>query len=186
MPNMNIDHLYVPVKVLPNVIASSTMEKRKRPPLGAYIYARRTALGLTQKDAAAVAETTPAYWAQIENGTVKLPGAALRRGIAKALGVNHLDLLVAAGELTPDEAGVPPRSEPDALSAIHARLDPYLAELDPEELDHIERTAKLFAEGRRIRARQAADPSATAPTRSSDTDQPVALPDDDLDPLVRS
>lgn len=39
----------------------------------------------------------------IEHGRVTLPGAQKRRAIAKALGVSHEVLLVAAGELTPEE-----------------------------------------------------------------------------------
>lgn len=38
------------------------------------------------------------------DGGTKLPRADKRRALAKALGLSHLDLLVAAGELTEDEA----------------------------------------------------------------------------------
>lgn len=148
---MTIDHPYVGVKVLPNLIQSGTMERRKRPPLGEFMYARRSALGLTQKDAAELAGTTAAYWAQIENGTVKLPGAALRRGIAEALRVSHVDLLVAAGELTPEEAGHAPG--PPA-PAIDAELLDLLQRLPPERVGYIKTAMEMAIDAAALQARQ--------------------------------
>lgn len=41
----------------------------------------------------------------IESGRIKLPSTDIRRRLAAALGVSHLDLLVAAGEITEQELG---------------------------------------------------------------------------------
>lgn len=46
-----------------------------------------------------------AHLAQIESGKIALPNADIRRRLAVALGVSHLDLLVAAGEITQAELG---------------------------------------------------------------------------------
>ena len=105
-------------------------DSRKRPPLGQYIYEQRTRLGLSMQAAGEQAGTTGAYWSQVENGTTKLPGADLRRRIAAALGVPHIRLLVAAGELTPEEAGMP--SQPDPRAQLHQDIDAVLAPV----LDH--------------------------------------------------
>jgi len=42
---------------------------------------------------------------RIETGVTQLPSADIRRKLATALGVSHLDLLVAAGEITQEELG---------------------------------------------------------------------------------
>lgn len=49
----------------------------------------------------------------IEHGRVTLPGADKRRKLADALGIRHVDILVAAGELSEDE--VPKEGEPRDL-----------------------------------------------------------------------
>jgi transcriptional regulator with XRE-family HTH domain len=71
--------------------------------LGSYIKARRTARGLTQEELGDMAGMSKAYISQVENGRVTLPSADIRRRIAKALGVTHLEMLIAAGELFEDE-----------------------------------------------------------------------------------
>lgn len=76
--------------------------------LGRYIRARRRDLGLTQDAVAEVAGVDRAHISQIETGKINLPDAELRRGIATALRVRHVDLLVAAGELRADEIELPP------------------------------------------------------------------------------
>lgn len=73
--------------------------------LGAYIRDRRLELGYrTQSDFAERAGVNRAHLSQIESGKIALPNADLRRKLAKAMGVSHLDILVAAGELEPEEA----------------------------------------------------------------------------------
>jgi transcriptional regulator with XRE-family HTH domain len=78
--------------------------------LGAAVRRLRNDRGWTQTRLAAEVETTPAYISQIESGKPAVPNAGLRRRLATALGVRHIDLLVAAGELTDDE--VPSTSRP--------------------------------------------------------------------------
>ena len=72
-------------------------------PLGDFVKSKRDRAGWSQARLAEEVGTSPAYISQIESGRVSLPGADLRRGIAKAIGVCHLDLLVESGELTRDE-----------------------------------------------------------------------------------
>lgn len=96
--------------------------------LGEWIAAKRKEQRISQRVLAERIGTSPAYMSQIENSGTKLPGAALRRQIAAAFGVSHLDLLVAAGELTEDEVaaagvvGVRPDHAPGS-EQIHALVD---------------------------------------------------------------
>lgn len=115
------------------------MNTKYRPPLGHYLYERRTALGLTMAEAADRAGTSAAYWSQIEGGQVKLPGADLRRRIAEAINVSHLALLVAAGELTPAEAGQPETPE---LREIERALLAAVAGLEDREVARVVRIAR--------------------------------------------
>lgn len=71
--------------------------------LGDWVKTRRELLGLTQKSLAGSASTSPAYISQIEGGRVGLPNADLRRRLADALGVPHIEIFIAAGELNRDE-----------------------------------------------------------------------------------
>lgn len=73
--------------------------------LGDYIEKRRIELGYTsQAGFARAAKISPSHLNQIEGGKIALPNADLRRKLARALGVRHVDILVAAGELAEDEA----------------------------------------------------------------------------------
>ena len=58
---------------------------------------RRELLGLTQKEVADRAGTTKEYYSQIETGRVVLPNIELRREISRALGIRHIDFLMAQG-----------------------------------------------------------------------------------------
>lgn len=73
--------------------------------LRAFVQTRRTILGLTQKELAEAAGINQPTISDIERGQTKLPNADIRRRLAAALGVSHLDLLVAAGEITEQELG---------------------------------------------------------------------------------
>lgn len=85
--------------------------------LGTWIKEQRIAKGLKQWEFAELIGTSRAYMSQIEAGGTKLPNADLRRRIAAALNASHLDVLIAAGELTADEVralgveGVPTENE---------------------------------------------------------------------------
>lgn len=67
------------------------------------------------------------YVSDVERGKIALPNADIRRRLAKALGVSHLDLLVAAGEITPQElgtvAGIVERDPDDPRQEFHELLD---------------------------------------------------------------
>lgn len=81
----------------------------------------------------------------IERGANKLPGADYRRRLADALGVSHLDLLVAAGELRPDEIPEPgilrePFPEGDVRREIVAVLEALPDEHDQRMLLEISKT----------------------------------------------
>jgi len=71
--------------------------------LGDWIKRQRDEMGWTQRELAEHVGTSAAYMSQIVNGGTKLPGADLRRRIAAAFGVSHLDLLLLAGEIEEDE-----------------------------------------------------------------------------------
>ena len=71
--------------------------------IGAFVREKRNDLGWTQATLADRAGVERARIAQIEGGRVTLPGAEHRRRIATALGVSHLELLIAAGEITEAE-----------------------------------------------------------------------------------
>lgn len=75
--------------------------------LGSYIKQRRELLGISQTDLAANLDMPRAHLAQIESRKIALPNAGLRRRLAAVLGVRHVDLLVAAGELDVTEVSCP-------------------------------------------------------------------------------
>jgi transcriptional regulator with XRE-family HTH domain len=71
--------------------------------LGAYIKAWRMTYGITQMELARRAEIGGPHVTQIESGKIGLPSVEVRRRLAQAMGVSHLDLLMAAGEISADE-----------------------------------------------------------------------------------
>ena len=71
--------------------------------MGSYIKERRLTLSMTQADLGGAVGKDKAYISQIELGKVALPNADLRRRLAEALQLRHVDLLIAAGELEPNE-----------------------------------------------------------------------------------
>ena len=170
MTSANIDHSYHAVKALPNLLSSGAMDAKRRPPLGQYLHDQRHARGLTMADAATRAGTSAAYWSQIEGGQVKLPGAALRRGIAAALGVRHVDILIAAGELTAEEAGRDDAPD-DAAERVIAELRPLMAEVawTPGRVNLLRAALEHYRDDDR-RWREAARQDAGAP------DRPVPTP----------
>lgn len=75
--------------------------------LGAFVRAERERQNYTQTSFAEAIDLDRAYVSQIESGRVALPNAETRRRMARVLGLRHIDLLVAAGELAPDEVPGP-------------------------------------------------------------------------------
>lgn len=84
---------------------------------------RRESLGLTQADLAHQVDTTPNYISMIEAGKVKLPNAELRRAISAALGIRHVDFLVAVGELgdweVPGFDATTGPADPETAALVH-------------------------------------------------------------------
>lgn len=101
---------------------------------------RRRELGMTQEQLAARLGVRPAHLSQIETGAVKLPAADLRRALAATLGVRHVDILVAGGELLPEE--VPLAGLPAATSA----WDHLVTPLSPESRRALVEMARTMAE----------------------------------------
>jgi transcriptional regulator with XRE-family HTH domain len=89
--------------------------------MGSYIRGRRLAMGMTQEELADAAGVTQASISDLERGRTARSDAGIRRRLAATLGVTHLDLLVAAGELTAEEAGMRPEpatTDPPAVVLI--------------------------------------------------------------------
>ena len=108
--------------------------------LGTYIRTRRESLGMTQTDLAAAVEVKRPHLSRIESGGIGLPEAGLRRRLAAVLGVRHIDLLVAAGELSPDELpreGAPPPGPP--AGSDRAALAATIAAMSEEEAHEFRR-----------------------------------------------
>jgi HTH-type transcriptional regulator, competence development regulator len=90
--------------------------------LGAFIRQRRSSLGLTQESVADQAGIGRSHLSQIESGKIGLPNATIRRRLAKTLRVRHIDLLVAAGEISEDEVRSGAAPQPSELDEIADRL----------------------------------------------------------------
>jgi transcriptional regulator with XRE-family HTH domain len=106
--------------------------------LGNYIVAAREQRGWNQTEFAARANIKRAHLAQIERGKIALPNGDLRRRLASALGVRHVDILVAAGELTADEIpreGTAP--EPFPHDATKGQIVEQLATLNASEAANV-------------------------------------------------
>lgn len=71
--------------------------------LGPFLLSLRESRGWGVTDAAAHIGMSKSHLSQLEKGKIGLPSAALRRQIAEAYGVRHVDILVAAGELEASE-----------------------------------------------------------------------------------
>ena len=97
--------------------------------LATLVRERRQALNITQEELADALGVRRTYLLAIEKGRNKLPNIEVRRQLAAILGIRHLDLLVAAGLLNPDEVEEERRVSPVALE-----LEPALEGLSPEGL----------------------------------------------------
>lgn len=97
---------------------------------GPFIKARREAEKLTQAELASLAGIGKSHLSQIEAGKIGLPSADIRRRLAKHLRTTNLELLVAAGELTREEANPDnaKQLDPDTY-AIVQRVIEYLNEV---------------------------------------------------------
>lgn len=98
--------------------------RKGRQSLARYIRARRDELGLSALELADRADLPPAYINALESGRIGLPGVERRRQLAQALGVAHVDFLIAAGELREDELPSPgARQSYDLYPQLHRAID---------------------------------------------------------------
>lgn len=143
--------------------------------LGAYIKREREARGWTQIDLAIRAnlctpggEPNRTLIAQLETGRTKVSLPETRRAIAAALGVRHVDLLVAAGEITAEECGegtTPVAANPE-VESLCAGLRRVEHELSPNDLKVLRAIVAVYA--RPVVPSRAATPlPAPAPTPNS-------------------
>lgn len=91
-------------------------------PLGPTLKSLRESMGITQRDLAESVGVDRTYVSSIEVGRVQMPNANLRRRFAASLGVKHIDLLLAAGEIRADELDCPPTSS-NHDNRFHRMLD---------------------------------------------------------------
>jgi transcriptional regulator with XRE-family HTH domain len=97
--------------------------------LGQLIREWRERSGLSLAQAAAIVGIGRGHLSQFETGRIGLPQTEVRRRLAQALGITHIDLLIAAGELSVEEVqqagvvGVAERSPDDPRTPIHALVD---------------------------------------------------------------
>lgn len=115
--------------------------------LKGFVTERREQLGINQTELAKRAGVPRTTVNRIEQGTTKLPEADIRRKLAKALGVRHVDILVAAGELTEEE--VLPLG--DAFSGAVRRLAPAIDEVQwsPQLFRWMETNLRFYADPER-------------------------------------
>lgn len=82
-----------------------------------------------------------AYVSQIETGKTKWPGPRMRRTIAQALGVSHLDMLIAAGEIDPGElsgtAELPPLQDDQERAVQEVATKARRVRWNEERLDSV-------------------------------------------------
>lgn len=130
--------------------------------LAAYVAARRAELGITQQELADRAGLKRDVIASVESRKSKLPEPETRRKLAVGLGVTHERLLIAAGQLLPNEASrvtEPRRFSPDSgYEAVLAVLD----RMSEDEAHALARTGEILLDLRRPQA-VAAQPSQDGP-----------------------
>lgn len=122
--------------------------------MGAFIERRMELLGLNQSQLARRAGVNRAHLSQVISGKIALPSPDFRRKLAAALGVTHLELLVAAGELTREEASL--QDTPEPLFADSELLE-MLADLPPERLPLVRELVGMAIQSAKPRVSQSAD-----------------------------
>lgn len=117
--------------------------------LGDYIRQQRSDRGWTQQELADRSGVKRAYLSRIETGDNKLPGADTRRRLAAVFGVSHEAILIAAGELLPEEASRPTEPRRYAPDSGHAAVLAVLETMSEIEARALAETGKLFLSLRR-------------------------------------
>lgn len=111
--------------------------------LGDYVVERREAMGISQTELARRANLERTTVNRIETGTTKFPSAAVRRALASALGVSHIELVVAAGELSPSEADLSSDTRSEAVRRLAPVIDSY--DFNSDQIATIERLIRALA-----------------------------------------
>lgn len=99
------------------------MTESRNPGLSQFIVSRREELHLSQSELADKAGLPRAYVNGLETGRIGMPSPDRRRLLADALRVRHVDLLIAGGEITPDEVSLGQVKDFTRFPAIQARVE---------------------------------------------------------------
>lgn len=91
--------------------------------LGSLIRNQRMDLNLTQVEVADRVGISQTYLSNLERGRVHLPDVEVRRRLAEALRLSHVDILIAAGELDAHEL-------PGSVDAVRPVVVGLAAKLD--------------------------------------------------------
>lgn len=94
--------------------------------LAKWIVGMREMRGWKQSELADRAGITRQDMNAIEKGRIALPGADKRRKLASALGIRHVDFLVAIGELSPEEVTTVTATPTDTRVSEFIDLLPYV------------------------------------------------------------
>lgn len=87
------------------------------------VQARRRMLGLTQAELAERAGVSQTYISNLERGRNQLPKVQIRRQLAQALRMSHIDLLIAAGEMDRHELPGSAEAVRPVVVGLSSRLD---------------------------------------------------------------
>ena len=113
----------------------------------AWMKEKRGERGWTQQELADRTGMDRGYLASVESGKVKTPSAGVRRKLGEALGVRHVDVLVAAGELTEEEVvGAPrPNPFPYGVDSPRGQLCTAVGRLTDEEVEAVAFLVRLLS-----------------------------------------
>lgn len=96
--------------------------------IGALLRERRLALGLSQVELARRVGISQTYLSNMERGRIQLPDVEVRRRLAEALRMSHVELLVAAGELDAHELPGDAEAVKPVVVGLSAKIDELPAE----------------------------------------------------------
>jgi transcriptional regulator with XRE-family HTH domain len=139
-------------------------------PMGSYVRWLRGRAGFSLGELSRLTMISKSELSAIEIGKIKMPGADKRRRLAAALGVRHVDLLIAAGELRDDEIPTNHADVADDDPLRELRPTTRRVEWTPERIAMLRALMAAFIAWQQAGQR---DPT---PTELSDTTSPgVAL-----------
>jgi transcriptional regulator with XRE-family HTH domain len=136
---------------LSSVYQSFTMVGMDRT-LGQLIREWRERSGMSLAQAAAMVGIGRGHLSQFETGKIGLPQTDVRRRLAQCLGISHIELLIAAGELSEDEVtaagvvGTVERRPDDPRTVLHELIDRITWERDATNRANVEGLLRLILE----------------------------------------